>query len=84
MDGIKEQTRRHGIDRRSALKKAAVAGAIAWTAPAILSSHVHATDFIPGTMCTARCLPTGTISVVGNMEGCACIPGLPPGQQPAR
>lgn len=46
-----------GLDRRSALKKAAVAGAVAWTAPTILSSTAHAA---PGEGCTPKCLPAGT------------------------
>jgi hypothetical protein len=46
-----------GIDRRSALKKAAAAGAIAWTAPTILSNTAHAQT--PGT-CTPKCLPLGS------------------------
>lgn len=47
---------RTGLDRRSALKKAAAAGAIAWTAPTILSNDAHAQT--PGT-CTPKCLPIG-------------------------
>jgi hypothetical protein len=39
------------IDRRSALKKAAAAGAIAWTAPMIISSTAHAAS----TVCTPKC-----------------------------
>lgn len=58
-----------GLDRRSMLKKAAVGGAIAWTAPALLSSRASAVDFIGA--CTAKCAPKrggtvgGTISVTG-------------------
>jgi hypothetical protein len=50
-----------GIDRRSALKKAAIAGTVAWTAPAILSETAHAVDLVGA--CTAKCAPNPTISV---------------------
>lgn len=52
-----DDTPRTGIDRRSALKKAAAAGAIAWTAPTILSETARAQT--PGT-CTPKCLPLGS------------------------
>jgi hypothetical protein len=52
-----------GLDRRSALKKAAVAGAVAWTAPTILSHTAHAA---PGEGCTPKCLPAGTPQFVTN------------------
>jgi hypothetical protein len=52
-----------GLDRRSALKKAAVAGAVAWTAPTILSSEAHAVELIGA--CTAKCAPNPTIAVGG-------------------
>lgn len=44
-----------GFDRRSALKKAAVAGAVVWSTPMVLSSRVSATD-----VCTLKCLPEGS------------------------
>jgi len=44
------------IDRRKALQKAAVAGAVAWSAPLILSETAHAQ---PG-VCTPKCRPAGT------------------------
>lgn len=69
-----------GIDRRSALKKAAVAGAVAWSAPTVLSSRVQAVDFVPGTTCTAKCSPTGEVGIVGTAVGCGCGPGAPGGQ----
>ena len=40
MDEI--ETPKSGVDRRSLLKKGAVAGAVAWTAPAIISSPAFA------------------------------------------
>lgn len=46
------------IDRRSALKKAAAAGVVVWTAPTLLSSTVSA-DHI----CTLKCAPQGAASV---------------------
>ena len=53
---------RSGFDRRSALKKAAAAGTIAWTAPTILSETAHAVQILPGG-CTAKCTPNPTIDV---------------------
>lgn len=41
------------FDRRQAVKRAAVAGAVAWSAPVVLSSRAQAMD---GT-CTPKCLP---------------------------
>mgnify|MGYP003573497193 CR=1 FL=1 len=43
-----------GIDRRSAIKKAAAAGAIVWTAPTVLSQAAAAQT---GTPCTPKCSP---------------------------
>lgn len=45
-----------GVDRRKALKRIAAGGAVAWTAPTLLSSKAHAVEFIPGG-CTAKCTP---------------------------
>lgn len=50
-----------GIDRRSALKKAAIAGTVAWTAPVILSETAHAVDLIGA--CTAKCAPNPTFTL---------------------
>lgn len=47
-----------GIDRRSALKTAAAAGAVAWVAPAITSESAHAQ--VPEPVCTPKCLPLGS------------------------
>lgn len=58
-----------GIDRRSALKKAAVAGTIAWTAPTILSESAQAVELIGP--CTAKCAPNPTINVNAN-TGLVC------------
>ena len=54
------------FDRRSALKKAAVAGAVAWTAPVVLSSGASAMD---GT-CTPKCLPAVGSSLTWAGTGC--------------
>lgn len=43
-----------GLDRRSLLKKGAIGGAIAWTAPAILSSPAFAGTGSPGCSAPAR------------------------------
>jgi hypothetical protein len=45
-----------GFNRRSALKKAAVAGAVVWTAPVLLSDSAQAVQLLPGG-CTAKCAP---------------------------
>lgn len=72
-----------GIDRRSALKKAAVAGAIGWVAPAILSDTAHAVEVLPGG-CTAKCQPNGNATVSIQVVIADCIEGTPPGQQVVR
>ena len=56
-----------GIDRRSALKKAAAGGAIAWAAPTILSSRVSAAP----PACTIKCCPqTAGSFLVTAFEAC--------------
>ena len=54
---MSEHDRNGGIDRRAALKKGVAAGAIAWSAPAILSQAAGAQA--PG-LCTPKCLPAGS------------------------
>lgn len=60
-----------GIDRRGALRKAAVGGAIAWTAPTLLTSHAVAQTF---DVCSAPCAPVEvsdvTVSVSVDIEPC--------------
>jgi hypothetical protein len=60
------------IERRSALKKVAVGGAIAWTAPLLLTSQASAVDLLDGG-CTAKCAPGDTIIARGSvrLDGCA-------------
>ena len=62
-----------GIDRRSALKKAAVGGAIAWTVPTVLSSTASA---LTGTTCTPKCSPV-TAATIGLTAYVYCINGDP-------
>lgn len=52
-----------GIDRRSALKKVAVGGAVAWSAPALLSSTASAVD---EGYCTPKCYPSPDVSFDAN------------------
>jgi hypothetical protein len=59
-----------GIDRRSALKKVAVGGAVAWAAPTVLSSRVSAQE-----ACTLKCAPIGGLSVSVDILIAACVPG---------
>lgn len=61
-----------GIDRRAALKKVAVGGAVAWTAPTLLSSKVSAQT--PGGFCTPKCFPTQAAPAV---TGCTYCIGIP-------
>lgn len=63
------------IDRRSLIKKSAVAGAIAWTSPLILSSKAGATS---STTCPPRpaCPPTGQRYVV-RFSGNSCAGDVP-------
>lgn len=75
-----------GIDRRSALKKVAAAGAIAWVAPSIISNTAHAVDFLPGG-CTEKCAPQVELDQVlgiGTLLFLECDPDSPPGQQAVR
>jgi hypothetical protein len=67
MSDILEQTETPsgGFDRRSALKKAAVAGAVAWTAPMVLSSRASAAG---DGFCTPKCDPETTPVL---LAGCA-------------
>ncbi len=72
-----ESAGRPGIDRRAALKKAAAAGAVAWTAPIVLSSTASAQ-----VVCTLACAPTVATTVTGTATSQPCVAGIPPGQQP--
>ena len=63
-----------GMDRRSALKKVAVGGAIAWTAPTVLSSKASAA---PGGFCTPKCFPGQSAP---NVTGCTYCVEVRPGQ----
>jgi hypothetical protein len=71
-----------GFDRRSALKKAAAAGTIAWVAPAITSSKVSAVELIGA--CTAKCQPNNQATVSFTVTIADCISGTPPGRQAVR
>lgn len=71
-----------GIDRRSALKRVAVGGAIAWTAPALMSSSVSAVQLFDG--CTAKCGAVGSATIRGSASIQACLEGIEPGQQGLR
>jgi len=55
-----------GVDRRRLLKRAAAAGAIAWTAPVVLSDRVSAQV---GT-CTPKCVPqsAGTATAIASIS----------------
>jgi len=65
-----------GIDRRSALRKVAIGGAVAWSAPAVLSSRVSAQE-----ACTGKCAPVGGVVVSATIRISECEPGAP-GTQP--
>lgn len=65
-----------GFNRRSALKKAAVAGAVVWTAPVLLSESAQAVQFLDGG-CTAKCGPSATVSVTGSATTRGCVTGTP-------
>lgn len=67
-----ETTPTGGIDRRSALKKAAIGGAVAWTAPTLLSSKASAQT--SGGFCTPKCYPTQAAPAV---TGCTYCIGIP-------
>lgn len=68
----------NGIDRRSALKKVAVGGAVAWSVPTVLSSRVSAA----GDACTLKCAPdiASQEIVIEGAKG-PCVGGAPPGSQ---
>jgi hypothetical protein len=57
--GTEPATKPGGVDRRAALKKVAIGGAVAWTAPTLLSSTASAQ--VP--FCTPKCEPTPAIFV---------------------
>jgi hypothetical protein len=63
-----------GIDRRAALRKVAVGGTVAWTAPTLLNSAAVAQGI---TMCSAPCAPFDTsdvtISISVAVEPCTDI-----------
>src|SRR5262245_1311588 len=72
---------RPGFDRREALKKAAVAGGIAWATPMIISSVAHA----QAPPCTPKCAPNGSqFTFTATGMKLPCQPGIPPGQQAVR
>lgn len=52
------------MDRRQALKRGVAAGAVAWTAPAVLGQTVSAAD---GT-CTPKCVPVGTPQFTATLQ----------------
>lgn len=66
-----------GIDRRAALKKVAVGGAVAWAAPTVLSSRVSAQE-----ACTLKCAPVGGVVITATVTISVCADGIPAGQQP--
>lgn len=65
-----------GIDRRSLLTKAAAAGAIAWTAPLIMSSPAFAGNGV----CTPSCAPGAFSPILKGVDVCKAdfnkIPGF--------
>jgi hypothetical protein len=66
-----------GIDRRSALKKVAIGGAVAWTAPMVMSSRVSAQE-----ACTGKCAPVGGVTISATVTIAECDPNEEPGGQP--
>ncbi len=78
---VHDGTDRHDrLNRRAALTKVAAGGAVAWSAPTILSSRALAVDV---SACTARCAPFDTtgVTVSISVEIEPCTPGSP-GQEP--
>jgi len=66
-----------GLDRRSVLKKAAIAGTVAWTAPVILSNTAFA-----DVVCTPKCAHAAvTFSAVGQDACTTPIPEVPSGNK---
>jgi len=72
------------LNRRAALRRAAAAGAVVWTAPTVLSQSVSAAD---GTF-TPKCEPTTTPAIQSSSDRTGCYPsvvrvsitiGAPPG-----
>jgi len=64
----------HGIDRRSLIKKAGIAGAAAWVAPMVLDSVLSPAS--------AASLPTGNYKLRLSTEQCNPTPVLDPSVQP--
>ena len=66
-----------GIDRRSVLKKAAVAGAVAWTAPVILSNTAFAAS-----VCTPKCAHANVTLTATAQDACtAPVTEVPSGNK---
>jgi hypothetical protein len=68
------------LDRRSMLRKAAVAGAVVWTVPTILADPAHAACGTP------KCAPTSfTIPIINGRDACnnEAIPNVPTGNKVA-
>lgn len=66
-----------GIGRRSALTKAAAAGAVVWSAPTVLSSTAQAVEFLGA--CTAKCFLQGSWSATGPLTFLPC--NVAPGEE---
>lgn len=74
---IQEDPVTASIDRRSALKKVAIGGAIAWSAPTLMSSRASASEVA---FCTPKCFYTSSITISGTVKWLGCDSN-PPGQQ---
>jgi hypothetical protein len=57
-----------GMDRRSLLKKGAVAGALAWTVPTVLATEANALE----PPCTPKCAPDTSVLVLDPNTALAC------------
>jgi hypothetical protein len=71
-----------GLDRRTMIKRAAAAGAVAWTAPVIIDSLASpAAAFTAPTGChfatfNSNCSPNNQGTPCNNITGCTSLPAL--------
>ena len=77
--GIEADADRPGLDRRSLIKKAGIAGAAAWVAPMVIDSMISpasAASLPPGDyqlrLSSARCIPTPVLDPT--VTNAACLP----------
>jgi hypothetical protein len=70
-----QEQQRRGLDRRALIKRAAVTGAIVWTAPVVLDSMVSPAGAFSGTPCSSVTCDTAKPSKTCTWYAFRIIPG---------